>query len=410
MLEERLKITNLEDRFKSEIAGGALTEQLGMTAEALRLAMQQEERMKMELTKHGMDMSAFLRQNMMENQMNMNQSGFNSGPASSSGSVPQSPKAAGGGQVSPGFSPNNKGNSKPPEDKIVAPETPHGNRSERGITERMTEDDDIAQKDEGALNIDLSAGQNIEAEEESPMEEEELSQHEREKLTAKIALQEQQKRAQEQQKLVEQQKLLEQQKILEQQKLQEQQRIQEQQRHQEQKRLQEQQRIQEQQRLQEQQRSQEQQRIQEQQRAHEQQQRLIEQQRAMEQQRLLEQQRAHEQQQRLMEQQRAHEQQRNHEQHNTEQYNHHQQQQFNNQPPKETEAVYHKELGGDAVSVYPKEMIEQPPPLVYRKEVGGHSVSIFPKEMHGSMQHMHQGGEGNYGMGAQGPHHPISSD
>merc|ERR1719295_685641 len=44
-----------------------------------------------------------------------------------------------------------------------------------------------------------------------------------------------------------------------------------------------------------------------------------------------------------------------------------------------SETHYHKESGGDAVSVYPKEMVE--PNLVYHKNVGGHSVSIYPKDL-----------------------------
>jgi len=44
-------------------------------------------------------------------------------------------------------------------------------------------------------------------------------------------------------------------------------------------------------------------------------------------------------------------------------------------------AHYHKETGGDAVSVYPKEMAETPA-LVYHKQVGGHSVSIYPKDVY----------------------------
>jgi len=47
--------------------------------------------------------------------------------------------------------------------------------------------------------------------------------------------------------------------------------------------------------------------------------------------------------------------------------------------PPPVEAHYHKEAGGDAVSVYPKEMADAPS-LVYHKQVGGHSVSIYPKD------------------------------
>merc|ERR1711953_1613828 len=42
-----------------------------------------------------------------------------------------------------------------------------------------------------------------------------------------------------------------------------------------------------------------------------------------------------------------------------------------------SETHYHKESGGDAV--YTKEMVE--PNLVYHKNVGGHSVSIYPKDL-----------------------------
>merc|ERR1719400_3025902 len=48
-------------------------------------------------------------------------------------------------------------------------------------------------------------------------------------------------------------------------------------------------------------------------------------------------------------------------------------------PAPSSESHYHKESGGDAVSVYPKEMVE--PNLVYHKNVGGHSVSIYPKDL-----------------------------
>merc|ERR1719189_119114 len=49
MIEERLKITNLEDRLKSETGGSVMPGDINATAEALRLALQQEERLKLEL-------------------------------------------------------------------------------------------------------------------------------------------------------------------------------------------------------------------------------------------------------------------------------------------------------------------------------------------------------------------------
>eukprot|EP00092_Neocalanus_flemingeri_P058427 GFUD01069620.1.p1 GENE.GFUD01069620.1~~GFUD01069620.1.p1 ORF type:complete len:627 (-),score=160.57 GFUD01069620.1:1028-2908(-) len=112
MIEERLKITNLEERLKTEMSGGAMGNEIGATAEALRLAMQQEDRIKMEmgniknmesmLGSAGMTRMMQMMENDAKNFGGMpNQSGFESGPASSSGSLPQSPKNAGHEQ-SPG--------------------------------------------------------------------------------------------------------------------------------------------------------------------------------------------------------------------------------------------------------------------------------------------------------------------
>merc|ERR1711970_1610695 len=88
--------------------------EIGATAEALRLAMQQEERIKLEMgnikNMENMLGSAGMSRmmQMMENDAKQfsgmqNQSGFESGPASSSGSLPQSPKHSGHEQ-SPGAS------------------------------------------------------------------------------------------------------------------------------------------------------------------------------------------------------------------------------------------------------------------------------------------------------------------
>jgi len=114
MIEERLKITNLEERLKTEMSGGVMGNEIGATAEALRLAMQQEERIKLEMgnikNMENMLGSAGMSRmmQMMENDAKQfsgmqNQSGFESGPASSSGSLPQSPKHSGHEQ-SPGAS------------------------------------------------------------------------------------------------------------------------------------------------------------------------------------------------------------------------------------------------------------------------------------------------------------------
>ena len=114
MIEERLKITNLEDRLKTEMsgAGGSMMSGAGdinMTAEALRLALQQEERLKQELGNlknmesllgaggiknmesllGGAGMARMLQ--MMENSPVVT-TGAESGPGSSSGSVPHSPR------------------------------------------------------------------------------------------------------------------------------------------------------------------------------------------------------------------------------------------------------------------------------------------------------------------------------
>ena len=119
MIEERMKITNLEDRLKSEMtgAGAALPGDMNNTAEALRLALQQEERLKLELG-NLKSMENLLGGAGIARMMQMMESGalpggqaasggMESGPASSSGSVPHSPKHGGqeaGGQSS-GLSP-----------------------------------------------------------------------------------------------------------------------------------------------------------------------------------------------------------------------------------------------------------------------------------------------------------------
>jgi len=118
MIEERLKITNLEDRLKSEMGGSVMPGDINATAEALRLALQQEERLKLELGNlksmesllggagpaAGM---ARMLQMMDQETAAKNFTGLNtgggggleSGPASSSGSVPHSPKHGGGGNL-----------------------------------------------------------------------------------------------------------------------------------------------------------------------------------------------------------------------------------------------------------------------------------------------------------------------
>ena len=108
MIEERLKITNLEDRLKTEMGGGVMPGDINATADALRMALQQEERLKLELGNlknmenllGGAGMARMLQ--MMEtdakNFSNMQtSSGMESGPGSSSGSVPHSPKHSGSG-------------------------------------------------------------------------------------------------------------------------------------------------------------------------------------------------------------------------------------------------------------------------------------------------------------------------
>jgi len=82
-------------------------------------------------------------------------------------------------------------------------------------------------------------------------------------------------------------------------------------------------------------------------------------------------------------------------------------------------AHYQKEAGGDAVSVYPKDMMGEREGLVYHKQVGGHSVSIYPKDQglqgmseslvvypESSMQH--GGGPGQAHGGLAGPGHPVA--
>lgn len=117
MIEERLKITNLEERLKTEMSGGVMGNEIGATAEALRMAMQQEDRMKLEMG-NIKNMESMLGNAGMSRMLQMmesdsknfgglalqNPSGFESGPASSSGSLPQSPKNSGHEQ-SPGYSP-----------------------------------------------------------------------------------------------------------------------------------------------------------------------------------------------------------------------------------------------------------------------------------------------------------------
>jgi len=117
MIEERLKITNLEERLKTEMSGGVMGNEIGATAEALRMAMQQEDRMKLEMG-NIKNMESMLGNAGMSRMLQMmesdsknfgaialqNPSGFESGPTSSSGSLPQSPKNHGHEQ-SPGYSP-----------------------------------------------------------------------------------------------------------------------------------------------------------------------------------------------------------------------------------------------------------------------------------------------------------------
>ena len=96
MIEERLKITNLEERLKTEMAGGVMgNTDINATAEALRLALQQEERLKVEMG-NMKNMDVLLGSAGVGRMLQMLEGGgggqLESGPASSSGSVPQSPK------------------------------------------------------------------------------------------------------------------------------------------------------------------------------------------------------------------------------------------------------------------------------------------------------------------------------
>ena len=125
MIEERLKITNLEDRLKSEMGGSVMPGDINATAEALRLALQQEERLKLELGNlksmesllggagPAAGMARMLQmmdqETAAKNFTSLNTGGgggggaggggLESGPASSSGSVPHSPKHGGGGNL-----------------------------------------------------------------------------------------------------------------------------------------------------------------------------------------------------------------------------------------------------------------------------------------------------------------------
>jgi len=114
MLEERLKITSLEERLKTEMtaAGGNLDFGMGGTAEALRQAMQHEDRMRAQHELGGMPgaqgMARILGQDPqgMARLLGGEPGGFESGPASSSGSLPHSPRQPSQPQEgSPGYSP-----------------------------------------------------------------------------------------------------------------------------------------------------------------------------------------------------------------------------------------------------------------------------------------------------------------
>ena len=103
MLEERLKITTLEERLKTEMsaAGGQLSLEMGAgmgTAEALRQAMQHEDRMRAQHELGGM----MGPQSMARILAMGGQEGFESGNASSSGSVPHSPRPPQQQEGSPG--------------------------------------------------------------------------------------------------------------------------------------------------------------------------------------------------------------------------------------------------------------------------------------------------------------------
>jgi len=107
MLEERLKITTLEERLKTEMsaAGGQLSLEMGAgmgTAEALRQAMQHEDRMRAQHELGGM----MGPQSMARILAMGGQEGFESGNASSSGSVPHSPRPPQQQEGSPGYSPS----------------------------------------------------------------------------------------------------------------------------------------------------------------------------------------------------------------------------------------------------------------------------------------------------------------
>ena len=104
-----MKITNLEDRLKSEmaVAGAGIPGDMNTTAEALRLALQQEEQLKLELG-NLKNMENLLGGAGIARMIQMMESGalpggqaasggLESGPASSSGSVPHSPKHGAGG-------------------------------------------------------------------------------------------------------------------------------------------------------------------------------------------------------------------------------------------------------------------------------------------------------------------------
>merc|ERR1719189_2357275 len=118
MIEERLKITNLEDRLKTEMTGGVMGD-INTTTEALRLALQQEERLKLDMGSLK-NMESLLGSAGMARMLLMMETdaktfgaglstggGLESGPGSSSGSVPHSPKQSrqspeSGGQPGPG--------------------------------------------------------------------------------------------------------------------------------------------------------------------------------------------------------------------------------------------------------------------------------------------------------------------
>merc|ERR1719225_2551985 len=105
MLEERLKITTLEERLKTEMtaAGGQLSLEMGAgmgTAEALRQAMQHEDRMRAQHELGGM----MGPQRMAQILAMGGQDGFDN--ATNSGSVPHSPRPPQQQDGSPGYSPS----------------------------------------------------------------------------------------------------------------------------------------------------------------------------------------------------------------------------------------------------------------------------------------------------------------